>query len=144
MIVIQETKERERERERERDSLFIYIYNIAIIIIIYLYIYISIYIYITLTTLFTITITITITLSLMQVRHLRRTSRDILVFIPFIIILILPLTPIGHVAVFAFLQKYFPDVFPSQLSIRRQEIMLRYVIVIVIVIVTVMVMRDEG
>ena len=65
-------------------------------------------------------------LKLREVRHLRRTSKDVLVFIPIILLLIAPLTPVGHVAIFAFIQKYFPDIFPSQLSTRRQELMLRY------------------
>ena len=45
------------------------------------------------------------TLRLREVRQLRRTARDLLVFIPFAIILLAPLTPVGHVAVFAFIQK---------------------------------------
>lgn len=37
---------------------------------------------------------------------LRRTARDLLTFIPFIIILIVPITPLGHVLVFGFIQRW--------------------------------------
>lgn len=60
-----------------------------------------------------------------QVQALRRTARDLLTFIPFAIILIAPLTPVGHVLIFSFLQKYFPGFFPSQFTSRRQELMTR-------------------
>jgi len=66
------------------------------------------------------------TLKPREVTALRRTARDLLSFIPFTIILIIPLSPVGHVLVFGFLQKYFPGFFPSQFSSRRQEIMMRY------------------
>lgn len=39
-----------------------------------------------------------------EVTALRRTARDLLSFIPFTIILIIPLSPIGHVLVFGFIQ----------------------------------------
>ena len=61
----------------------------------------------------------------MQVMALRRTARDVLTFIPFAVILIAPLTPVGHVLIFSFLQKYFPGFFPSQFTNRRQELMTR-------------------
>ena len=61
----------------------------------------------------------------MQVQALRRTAKDLLTFIPFAIILIAPLTPVGHVLIFSFLQKYFPGFFPSQFTNRRQELMTR-------------------
>mmetsp|Transcript_65858 Transcript_65858/g.208429 ORF Transcript_65858/g.208429 Transcript_65858/m.208429 type:complete len:302 (+) Transcript_65858:296-1201(+) len=61
-----------------------------------------------------------------EVLVLRRTARDILTFVPFVIILIIPLTPLGHVLIFGFLQKYFPGFFPSQFSNRRQELFIRY------------------
>lgn len=66
------------------------------------------------------------TLKPREVQALRRTVRDILTFIPFTIILIAPITPVGHVLVFGFVQRYFPGFFPSQFSSRRQEIMTRY------------------
>lgn len=65
------------------------------------------------------------TLKPREVSALRRTARDLLTFIPFTIILIIPLSPLGHVLVFGFIQRYFPGFFPSQFSTRRQEIMVR-------------------
>ena len=61
-----------------------------------------------------------------EVAALRRTARDVATFVPFTAILITPLTPVGHVLVFSFLQRYFPGFFPSQFSSRRQELMMRY------------------
>jgi len=66
------------------------------------------------------------TLKPREVTALRRTARDILAFIPFAAILVIPLTPVGHVLVFGFLQRYFPEVFPSQFTNRRQDIMNKY------------------
>lgn len=66
------------------------------------------------------------TLKPREVAALRRTARDLLTFIPFIIILILPLTPVGHVLIFGFLQRYFPGFFPSQFTSRRQDLMIKY------------------
>ncbi|GIL75359.1 hypothetical protein Vretimale_8033, partial [Volvox reticuliferus] len=66
------------------------------------------------------------TLKPREVSALRRTARDLLTFIPFTIILIIPLSPLGHVLVFGFIQRYFPSFFPSQFSTRRQDIMVRY------------------
>jgi len=57
---------------------------------------------------------------------LRRTGRDLLTLLPFTFILILPLTPVGHVLVFSFIQRYFPDFFPSTFSEKRQQRMKRY------------------
>ncbi|KAF6258973.1 hypothetical protein COO60DRAFT_1515473 [Scenedesmus sp. NREL 46B-D3] len=66
------------------------------------------------------------TLKAREVAALRRTARDLLTFIPFIIILIVPLTPLGHVLVFGFIQRYFPGFFPSQFTNQRQDLMMRY------------------
>jgi len=66
------------------------------------------------------------TLSPREVRTLRRTGRDLLTLLPFTFILILPLTPVGHVLVFSFIQRYFPDFFPSTFSEKRQQRMKRY------------------
>jgi hypothetical protein len=60
-----------------------------------------------------------------EVTALRRAGLDVLAFIPFTIILIIPLSPLGHVLVFGFIQRYFPSLFPSQFSSRRQQIMIR-------------------
>ena len=61
-----------------------------------------------------------------EVQTIRRTALDIFTFVPFIIILIIPLTPVGHVLIFSFIQRYFPALFPSQFSGRRQELMKKY------------------
>jgi len=66
------------------------------------------------------------TLKPREVAALRRTARDLLTFIPFAIILILPLTPVGHVLIFGFIQRYFPGFFPSQFTSRRQDLMVKY------------------
>ena len=57
---------------------------------------------------------------------LRRTLKDLFVFVPFAIILIIPLTPVGHVLIFGFIQRYFPGFFPSQFNARRQDLVKRY------------------
>lgn len=62
-----------------------------------------------------------------EVQTIRRTARDVFTFIPFAIILIAPITPVGHVLVFSFIQRYFPGFFPSQFTNRRQELMIRCV-----------------
>lgn len=61
-----------------------------------------------------------------EVQTIRRTTLDIFTFVPFVIILIIPLTPVGHVLIFSFIQRYFPALFPSQFSGRRQELMKKY------------------
>jgi len=66
------------------------------------------------------------TLKPREVQALRRSVVDVLTFIPFLIILIIPLSPIGHVLVFGFIQRYFPSLYPSQFTARRQELMRRY------------------
>lgn len=66
------------------------------------------------------------TLKPREVQSVRRTSRDLLTFVPFIAILIAPITPVGHVMVFSFLQRYFPGFFPSQFTARRQEMFRKY------------------
>lgn len=66
------------------------------------------------------------TLKPREVSALRRTLVDILTFIPFTIILIIPLTPLGHVLVFGFIQRYFPNFFPSQFNTKRQDLVKRH------------------
>lgn len=61
-----------------------------------------------------------------EVRTLRRTGRDMLTLVPFTIVLIAPLTPVGHVLIFSFLQRFWPEFFPSTFSERRQEVMKRH------------------
>lgn len=60
-----------------------------------------------------------------EIRTLRRTGRDLLTLVPFTIVLIAPLTPVGHVLIFSFLQRYWPEFFPSTFSERRQAMMKR-------------------
>jgi hypothetical protein len=66
------------------------------------------------------------TLQPREVRSLRRTAKDVVTFIPFIIILIIPLSPVGHVLVFSFIQRFFPDFFPTPYTDRRQNLMRIY------------------
>lgn len=61
-----------------------------------------------------------------EVRTIRRTGRDLFTLIPFSIVLVLPLTPVGHVLIFSLLQRYWPEFFPSTFSERRQEVMRRH------------------
>jgi len=61
-----------------------------------------------------------------EVRTLRRTARDAFTLVPFTIIMITPMTPVGHVLVFSFLQRFVPDFFPSTFSEQRIEFMKRY------------------
>lgn len=60
------------------------------------------------------------TLKPREVQSLRRTSKDVAMFVPFVIILIAPITPVGHVLVFSFFQQ--SGFFPSQFTARRQEL----------------------
>jgi len=66
------------------------------------------------------------TLRTREVKLLRRIAKDLLTIVPFVIILIIPLTPLGHVLVFSFIQRFFPDFFPSQFTEGRQNIMSMY------------------
>jgi len=66
------------------------------------------------------------TLRSREVKLLRRIAKDMFTIIPFVIILIIPLTPLGHVLVFSFIQRFFPDFFPSQFTESRQQIMSMY------------------
>jgi len=66
------------------------------------------------------------TLRAREVKLLRRIAKDVLTVVPFVIILIIPLSPLGHVLVFSFIQRFFPDFFPSQFTESRQNIMSMY------------------
>jgi len=66
------------------------------------------------------------TLKPREVRNLRRSFKDIITFIPFVIILIIPITPIGHVFVFGAIQRFFPDFFPSCFTEQRQNLLQLY------------------
>ncbi len=62
------------------------------------------------------------TLSLREARTLRRTAKDLVTVVPVVVILIIPLSPIGHVLAFSFIQRIFPDFFPSPFTERRQNL----------------------
>ena len=66
------------------------------------------------------------TLKPREVRTLRRTFKDMLTLIPFTIILIIPMTPVGHVLVFSLIQRIFPEFFPSTFTDRRQKLSRMY------------------
>lgn len=57
-----------------------------------------------------------------EVKSIRRIAKDLFTLIPFTIILIIPLSPIGHVLVFSFIQRFFPDFFPSGFTEKRHNI----------------------
>ena len=57
---------------------------------------------------------------------LRRILKDLVTLVPFVIILIIPLSPLGHVLVFSFIQRFFPDFFPTPYTDRRQNLMRIY------------------
>jgi len=59
------------------------------------------------------------TLKAREVNSLRRTVKDVFTLVPVTIILIIPLTPVGHVLVFSFIQRFFPDFFPSCYTEKR-------------------------
>jgi len=59
------------------------------------------------------------TLKPREVNTLRRTGKDLLTLVPFTIILIIPLSPVGHVLVFSFIQRFFPDFYPSCYTEKR-------------------------
>lgn len=61
-----------------------------------------------------------------EIRTIRRTVKDLLTLIPFTIVLIAPLTPVGHVLIFSLLQRYWPEFFPSTFSERRQALMRKH------------------
>lgn len=67
-----------------------------------------------------------VTLKPREVRTIRRTFKDVITFIPVVIILIIPLSPIGHVLVFGAIQRVFPDFFPSCFTEQRQNLLQLY------------------
>jgi len=67
-----------------------------------------------------------VTLKPREVRTIRRTFKDVITFIPVIIILLIPLSPVGHVLVFGAIQRVFPDFFPSCFTEQRQNLLQLY------------------
>lgn len=59
------------------------------------------------------------TLKPREVNIVKRTFKDIFTLVPAAIILIIPLSPIGHVLVFGFIQKFFPEFMPSPYTEER-------------------------
>eukprot|EP00466_Bigelowiella_natans_P005558 jgi/Bigna1/77132/fgenesh1_pg.46_\ len=66
------------------------------------------------------------TLKPREARMLQRTAKDLFTLVPCTIILLIPLTPVGHVLVFSAIQKYFPDFYPSPYTERRQNLVRLY------------------
>ena len=52
--------------------------------------------------------------------------KDLATSVPFIIILIIPLSPFGHILVFSAIQRFFPDFFPTCFTERRQNLVRLY------------------
>ncbi len=66
------------------------------------------------------------TLKPREVTTLRRTFKDVINFIPFLIIWLIPLSPVGHALVFTAIQRFFPDFFPSSFTESRQNLLSLY------------------
>lgn len=66
------------------------------------------------------------TLQPREVQVCWRAAKDLFVLIPFLIILLIPLSPPGHVLVFSLIMKVYPDFFPSPFTERRQNVMRIY------------------
>uniref|UniRef100_A0A7S4WAF7 Letm1 RBD domain-containing protein n=1 Tax=Alexandrium monilatum TaxID=311494 RepID=A0A7S4WAF7_9DINO len=66
------------------------------------------------------------TLQPREVQTCYRAAKDVFVLIPFLIILLIPLSPPGHVLVFSLIMKVYPDFFPSPFTERRQNVMRIY------------------
>jgi len=66
------------------------------------------------------------TLEPREVQTCYRAARDLFNLVPFLIILLIPLSPPGHVLVFSFIRKVYPDFFPSPFTERRQNVMRIY------------------
>jgi len=67
-----------------------------------------------------------VTLKPREVRTIRRTFKDVTTFVPVVTILIIPLTPVGHVLIFGAIQRFFPDFFPSCFTEQRQNLLQLY------------------
>ena len=55
-----------------------------------------------------------------------RTFKDIITFIPFVIIWSIPISPVGHALVFGAIQKFYPEFFPSSFTDQRQNLLQLY------------------
>ncbi|CAE7030888.1 unnamed protein product [Symbiodinium sp. CCMP2592] len=61
-----------------------------------------------------------------EVRICRRAVKDLLVLVPFLILLLIPLSPPGHMLVFSLILKVYPDFVPSPFTEHRQNVMRIY------------------
>lgn len=61
-----------------------------------------------------------------EVNVCRRAVKDLLVLVPFLIILLIPLSPPGHMLVFSLIVKVYPDFVPSPFTEHRQNVMRIY------------------
>lgn len=61
-----------------------------------------------------------------EVRICRRAVKDLLVSVPFLILLLIPLSPPGHMLVFSLILKVYPDFVPSPFTEHRQNVMRIY------------------
>ncbi|CAE7755147.1 unnamed protein product [Symbiodinium pilosum] len=61
-----------------------------------------------------------------EVRICRRAVKDLLVSVPFLILLLIPLSPPGHMLVFSLILKVYPDFVPSPFTDHRQNVMRVY------------------
>lgn len=67
-----------------------------------------------------------VTLKPREVRTIRRTFKDVITFIPVLIIWIIPITPLGHALVFGAIQRFYPEFFPSPYTEQRQNLLQLY------------------
>jgi len=66
------------------------------------------------------------TLENREVRVCRRAVKDLLVLVPFLVLLLIPLSPPGHMLVFSLILKVYPDFLPSPFTEHRQNVMRIY------------------
>ena len=57
-----------------------------------------------------------------DVNHFKRTATDLVMLVPYSVIMIVPLTPPGHVFAFSLLKRCFPAAVPSGFTEERQDI----------------------
>lgn len=66
------------------------------------------------------------TLNQREARAVRRTGKDVVMLVPFTALMLMPLSPLGHVLVFGFLQRVWPGFFPSAFTDSRQGMLDMY------------------
>eukprot|EP00913_Durusdinium_trenchii_P010361 g9715.t1 len=65
-------------------------------------------------------------LKVLFLNHALQQREDLLVLVPFLIILLIPLSPPGHMLVFSLIVKVYPDFVPSPFTEHRQNVMRIY------------------